>query len=104
MRRHILGIVALCLLITGAVMLLRSFGEDAGAAASKDFAASMCLRIGWVLAAIWLAYPELKYIPPWMYTIVLAAVVIVVIQPKTIVFVIPALLLIWLLNPKRGKR
>lgn len=99
MRRHIMGILAVCLLIAGGILLFLEAKDSA-----NDFAASMCLRIGLVLAAIWLAYPELRYIPPWMYTIVAAATVIVVIQPKTIFIVIPFLFFIWLIKPKEHHR
>jgi hypothetical protein len=56
MQRHILGIVAIVVLAVGAV----TYGGDDAAVAGT------CLRIGAVLALLWLAMPQLRDVPVWI--------------------------------------
>jgi hypothetical protein len=80
-RRHILGVVALVLLIS-AVVLLSCYKENIG-----QTAGSMCLRVGLTLGALWLAFPQIlaiksKY-PPRLLLAVLAGCVILAAYPRS---------------------
>jgi hypothetical protein len=92
-RRWLLGVLALLMLAAGAIIV---YAEPWGGEAKPMGAA--CLRVGIVLAAAWLALPELVQIPKWMFVSLLVAVVIVVWRPPTVVIVAPALLLLWALR------
>jgi hypothetical protein len=65
MRRTLIGILALVLLFLWLVTLV--FGP--GGAAASGFAGG-CLRVGLVLAALWLAWPSImagvKRLPGWL--------------------------------------
>jgi hypothetical protein len=92
-RRWILGVLAVPLLAVGAFTV---YAEPWGGEAKAMGA--VCVRVGIVLAAMWLALPELEKVPKWMFVSLLVAVVIVVLRPRTFVIVAPALLLLWALR------
>ena len=89
-RRRLLGIIAGGMLI-GAVVL-HFAAPDAIAAKA------VCVRVGIVLFAVWLAMPELERIPKWMFASLLGGVLMVVVRPPSIVVVVPALALLWSLR------
>jgi hypothetical protein len=64
MRRTTLGILAVFLLVVGIVVALR--GPEDGSAAGF---AGGCVRVGLILAALWLAWPQImagiKRLPGW---------------------------------------
>ena len=95
MRRHVLGILALILLGLGGYFYY--FPRPGG---TQQFIHASCIRLGMILLAIWLAYPEIRRIPRWMYRVLLLAAGVVIVQPKAIVIILPALLIIWLLRPR----
>jgi hypothetical protein len=65
MNRHVLGLVALFLIVVGFITAFR--GPADGSAAGF---AGGCVRVGLVLGALWLALPQLKAIfarmPRWL--------------------------------------
>jgi hypothetical protein len=65
MRRTTLGILAAFLLVVGFIVALR--GPEDGSAAGF---AGGCVRVGLVLGALWLAWPQiiagLKRVPGWL--------------------------------------
>ena len=61
-RRHAIGIIAVVLLATGAIVPY-VLEESPGTIDLK----ATCLRIGPLLAVIWLAYEQLKRIPVWLW-------------------------------------
>jgi hypothetical protein len=61
-RRHAIGIIALALMATGGILY---FTPDKSVVMT-DLAAA-CLRIGPLLAALWLAYDHLKRVPVWVW-------------------------------------
>lgn len=64
MRRTTLGIVAVFLLVVGLIVALR--GPEDGSAAGF---AGGCVRVGLILGALWLAWPQIiagiKRLPRW---------------------------------------
>jgi hypothetical protein len=85
MRRHLLGLIALSFLVGG--VLLRIYG-------TSDYA-WVALRIGMVLAAVWLALPQVialfSKIPPWVIGVAAVAVLIAALSPRSLLIVIPVL-------------
>jgi hypothetical protein len=112
MQRHALGAIALISLILG-IAGIAYYGVDDS---QTSLMAGMCLRIGLVLGAFWLALPQFKRIsgeaPPWAVGIVILCFLIVIARPRTIVIIGPVLLVLgalafigWLINPPAtGKR
>ena len=71
MKRQVVGLLALGMLAAAGSLWL-SAGDDA-----RAWSAAL-LRIGVVLAALWLALPQLRTVPRWLVRIGLAAALIVV--------------------------
>jgi hypothetical protein len=94
MQRHILGIVAIVVLAVGAV----TYGGDDAAVAGT------CLRIGAVLALLWLAMPQLRDVPVWILGAVGVALLVVLRWPKLLWAVVPLAVVLWLLRPRRARR
>ena len=91
MRRHALGIIG-CLFIVAAIVLLAKFGIDRS---TESTLASICLRAGLVLTALWLAFPQLLSLvtrfPPWMIGSLVIGLGALVWRPRSIVVVGPLL-------------
>lgn len=100
MKRHLLGAFAVLLLATG-ILLLYSGPTDNW---SKMLAAA-CVRVGSVLAAGWIAFRQLsallERVPLWMMGVMGIGVVTVVARPRTAVVVVPGLIALWFLRPRR---
>jgi hypothetical protein len=80
-RRHILGVVALLLLVS-AVVLLTCYDANMG-----QMAGTICLRVGLTLGALWLAFPQIlaikaKY-PPRLLLAVLGGSLVVLAYPRS---------------------
>ena len=91
-RRPIIGILSIVLLVTAVVMLLRSAGSE-----NQAFGAA-CLRVGLLLGAVWLAYPQLERIPAWMFGTLLTALMVMAVRPQMAVLIVPSLLMLWFLR------
>jgi hypothetical protein len=61
-RRHAIGIIALVLMVIGGVL----YFTPEKSSTLTDLEAA-CLRIGPLLAALWLAYDHLKRVPVWLW-------------------------------------
>lgn len=88
--RHGAGVLAILLLIAGTLLL---FQENA-----NQFWAAMAIRVGTLLAVIWLAIPQIeemrskgigKQIPSIVMLIGFAALVIIAARPKQATILIP---------------
>lgn len=107
-KRIILGVLSIALLIASLILLIAFEGNQ------SYMAGSICLRVGLVLGALWLALPQAiliaKKLSPRLTVAVLIAALIVVIRPKA--FPIAALLVLavavlefagWILKPIANK-
>lgn len=96
MQRATTGILALLLLFGSGLLFLfqPAWGDTQAIAASA-------LRIGAVLGAIWLAYPELSRLPKWLVPLLIGVIVAIAFRPKLAFFIVPLVLAILLLRPKR---
>lgn len=109
LRRHALGVFALLLLASAAVLLL-AFDDN-----QTEMAGSICLRAGLTLAAIWLALPQIlamsTKLPPRLMVAILVGGVIVIARPRTspVIFLIVAAVAVvefvgWLFKPLPPKK
>jgi hypothetical protein len=103
MNRTHLGLCALALLLIGAVAY-RSFPGDGNAI---GFAGG-CVRMGLVLGALWLAWPQiigfLARAPRWLLAASGIAVVVCVVKPILLLLAVPLLGLLWFFGPKLGTK
>jgi peptidoglycan/LPS O-acetylase OafA/YrhL len=103
MRRTILGILAILFLLAAAILYY--FGP---LDATWQMLRNNAVRIGLVLGAFWLAYPQLSRIPWWFVQAMLAAALVIAINPrvapKVALIVLPLLLVLWIVRPRKGKR
>jgi hypothetical protein len=104
MRRTAFGVCAVVFFLGGVLLYLFGPNEDAYA-----MAAGSGVRIGLVLGAVWLSYPQLTRVPWWLVALGLATVLIVVAFPRPALgravagFVVPLLVALWLLRPRPPK-
>ena len=97
MRRHLLGIIALSLLAIAAYFWL--FVPDPQ---SAQFIHGSCVKAGAVLAAIWLAYPQLEKLPDWLFLVMVGVAVFLAVRPRAALVLLqmglylsPVLFLLW---------
>ncbi|MBI2825164.1 MAG: hypothetical protein HYX69_10800 [Planctomycetia bacterium] len=96
MQRTILGIVALALLAVGLAILV--VPQEEGDARN---AAAVCLRSGTILAALWLALPDVMTPRSrWVVLALIVAVFFLARSPKLIPLILAALVAFALLRPR----
>lgn len=88
-RRLVTLVVSLCMLAT-ALATWWFYGEQSGA---SKFVAAACGRIGLVLGALWLAWPQLKKPAKWLPAsapvIGIVALIVIAAQPRLLIPAIP---------------
>ena len=99
-RRHALGIIALVLTAVGVVLF---FAGNLQSSVVSDLEAA-CLRLGPLLAAIWLAYDQLKRIPVWLWVAAPVLVLVLARWPKMLWVLIPLLVAVAVLKPGAMRR
>ncbi len=80
MRRHLLGLIALTSLALAPLLYWTTY-QAAGA---------MGLRIGLVMGALWLAWPDLHRLPRWAWYVLPIACVILIYARQLLIFLVPA--------------
>ena len=99
MHRPTVGILAIVLLVAGGVMFFGGYDEGPAEQIQGAF-----LRIGVLLATLWLAHPELSRMRPWMAILVVGALVGVVFVRRLLVPVLILALLVALLRPRASRK
>jgi hypothetical protein len=105
-RRHLLGVFGAVFLATGISLLIAKGIDDS----RWSMMASICVRVGLTLGALWLAFPQLidltSRVPPWMLAAIVIGGLVIIARPRTILYVGPALAAIavlqfigWLFKP-----
>ena len=91
MHRPTIGLIAVILLAIGLATL-----------ASEDQAlSSAALRVGAVMAILWLAQPQLKDIPRWVIAAGGAVLVIALRWPRLLIVALPLAALLYALRPRQ---
>jgi len=89
MRRLVLGVIALVLFAGGVIALIAVGGADR----DGGTAASISIRAGVLLGAIWLAMPQLSRIversPPWLLGSIGVGFLMLIVRPRLITYVLP---------------
>jgi hypothetical protein len=87
MRRILIGILALLFLAAAGTIFMRGDYDE------SQFLMSVCMRVGLVLAAMWLAYEQVlklgKRWPPWVWGVIGLSMLVIVVRPNAILFVAP---------------
>jgi len=95
MRRHAIGTIALLLLL-GAVVLwiwpVQWGGDEALLGA--------LVRVGAVMAALWLAYPDVKRLPAWVLATVPLLLVVLALRPRWFLILLPIVIALAILRPR----
>lgn len=99
MRRNMIGIIAIVLLWAAAALwiwpLETSWYEPLKAA---------CSRLGPFMAALWLAYNEVKRLPPWLLATIPALVLVLAVRPRWFLIALPIVIALAILKPKAPPR
>jgi len=99
MRRFAVGAIAIVLLLIAVVLQIGQW-EDPNAADLE----SACLRIGAVMAVIWLAYEHLHRVPAWMWFALPVFLVALAKRPQWLLFLVPLAIALALLRPRANSR
>ena len=99
MRRHAIGIIGLLLLI-GAVVFWIWPPEGAWSQQAK----AACWRLGPVMVVLWLAYTDVKRLPPWILGTFPVLLVVLVVRPRLLVIAIPLVVALAILKPRIPSR
>ncbi len=105
-RRHIMGLLGIASLVGGVGLLLVKGASDS----QWSMYASIGIRVGLMLSAIWLAFPQVvglaKRFPPWLMASVGIMALVIAASPKRIFQIAPIIAAIaflqfvgWLFKP-----
>ena len=104
MHRPTVGAIALVLLagwlalLFGEESLRETFDLDQSLTIGLQAA---CIRVGLVMAAIWLAHPQLNRLPGWTAKAILLGAIVIAWRPKIAIVVLPMLLAYFVLRPRK---
>ncbi len=98
MHRPTVGIIALVLLLSGATLLVWQ-PENA----TYQVWLSACLRVGAVMALVWLAHPQLVRMPAWLLFAVFLLLPILAWKPKLLLLAVPIAIVLAFLRPRAGR-
>lgn len=98
MRRPAIGIIALLLLAAAAALWKWPVGDGNG------LYLGACVRVGSVMAVLWLAYDEVSRLPGWVWATVPALLVILAVRPRWLLIAIPIVLVLSIIKPRRRPR
>lgn len=101
-RRHSLGVAGVLFSVIGIYFWIWPAQN-----ASLEFLHGSAIKSGLVLCAAWLAFPQLDRMPSWMFAVTVAALLSVAMIPRFTavliryaLYLLPLLVLIWILRPK----
>jgi hypothetical protein len=95
MHRPTVGVLAILLLLAGGVMYFGGYEEGNAGLFQAAF-----LRIGAILATLWVAHPELSRMRPWMAIVLVAALVGIVFVRRLLVPLLLLAVLVAILRPR----
>jgi len=95
MLRAKVGILAILLLVAAAVLAFLPQQSDETA-----MWAAACQRVGFVLAVMWLALPELQRMSPWYAVAVIGVLIVLARFPRYLVAAVIVAILFLFLRPR----
>jgi hypothetical protein len=98
-RRHLIGILALLLLLGAGVFWI---WPPQGAWSGQLEAA--CWRGGALASVIWLAYTDVRRMPAWFWLSLPLLTVVLVRWPRRFLYVIPVIIALAILKPQARRR
>jgi hypothetical protein len=101
MRRNVIGITAVALLVLAVIATLRPSG-----AAFWEFCESLSWRLGAVMAFWWLAYPEAVKLPVWLWFVLPAMLVALLVKGPArwlIVIMLAVMVVLAMLKPRKAE-
>jgi hypothetical protein len=99
LRRAIVGVLGVALLLTAGILALVADAEEA------QLWMSSCLRVGCVLCLLWLAWPQLSRLHPWLILGALAGLVALLVlarQPRILMMGLVILIVLARLRPRQS--
>lgn len=99
-RRAIVGILGVALLAVAAILWLTASGEQS----QSQVWMSSCVRLGSVMCLLWLAWPQISRLHPWLILGGLAALVAVLVlakQPRVLLMGLVILIVLARLRPRQ---
>ena len=98
MRRHAIALIVV-LLLAGAIVLWLWPPIEGG----YPMLEAVCWRVGAVMAVLWLAYPDVKRLPPWLFGVVPILIVLLAARPRWFIYLVPVVLVIGVLRSWKRK-
>jgi len=95
MRRHAVAAIAVVLLAVGVILMFQGEVRPLVAEVRAAF-----LRIGGVMAVVWLGYPQIVRIPLWVWLTIPPLVILLMRRPLWIVYLLPVILVVAALKPR----
>lgn len=98
-QRTKVGLISLALLLAAAALVVWPLSDPSTHVAAQG----AFVRIGLIMAAIWLALPQLSVLPRWLLVMVILSAVVVAFRPKYAIVAVPLVIAFLVLRP-RGPR
>lgn len=95
--RSAIGLIAISLLVIGAISLAFGVGEG-------QQLGGPCLRVGIAMGLVWMSHPQLRRLPSWLPWAVIVAAIVLAMRPKLIPLVLVAAMVAWVLRPRGSRR
>jgi hypothetical protein len=102
MQRHAIGIIAIVLLLSSVALLVWQRVEPA-----EDWRYALMgatVRVGVLMAVIWLAYRELKRLPPWIWGTMPVLLAVLAVRPRYLLIAVPIVIALAILKPRLRTR
>ena len=96
MRRHLIGIIAIALLLGGTALWLWPPSTEGWI---HQFHAA-CWRVGALMSVLWLAYPQVHRMPAWLWAAIPALVLVLAVRPRWFLIAVPVVIALAILKPR----
>jgi hypothetical protein len=101
-RRQAIGIIAIVLLLAAAALCI--WLPDQADEGLTLGALGAFVRVGAVMAALWLAYPDVKRLPAWLLAVIPLLLVILAWKPRWFLYALPIVIALVILKPRARAR
>ena len=92
MQRQAIGVIALVLLLAAGVLWFWPL------ATGHEAVLGGLVRVGAVMAALWLAYPDVKRLPAWGLAVIPVLLVLVAVKPRWFLILAPLVIMLAVLG------